>query len=58
MGCGGGKEKTQMGRQQAQQQQQQQQQQPQQQAKPRLVVASDTAYAPFESLHTKNWNKA
>ncbi|MEW5898120.1 MAG: basic amino acid ABC transporter substrate-binding protein [Bacillota bacterium] len=50
-GCGGGKEKTQAGQQQAQQQQQQQQQ-PQQQAKPRLVVASDTAYAPFESLDT------
>lgn len=48
-GCGGGKEKTQGGQQPPQQQQQQQQQQ---QAGQKLVVASDTAYAPFESLDT------
>ena len=48
-GCGGGKEKAQGGQQQPPQKQQQQQEQ---QAKPRLVVASDTAYAPFESMDT------
>ena len=50
-GCGGSKEKAPAGQQQPQQQQQQPQAPPQP-AKPKLVVASDTAYAPFESLDT------